>query len=90
MYIFHFQMQDVPNSTSNHLKVDMEDILDADERTNDIEEERRTAEHDSEFYDGDRDQDGDSMPLPNSKVGTSTNANAGPNNPGDSEAGGGK
>ena len=57
-------MQDVPNSNSKHLQVDMEDILDPDERTNDIDEERRAAEHDSEFYDGDRDQDGDTMPLP--------------------------
>ena len=39
-------------------------FLDPDERTNDIEEERRAAEHDSEFYDVDRDQDGDTMPLP--------------------------
>merc|ERR1719410_2917860 len=58
------QMQDMPNSSANSLKVDMEDILDADERTNDEVEERRTAEHDAEFYDGDRDQDGDTMPLP--------------------------
>ena len=46
------------------MEVDLEDILDPDERTNDIEEERRGADHDSEFYDGDRDQDGDTMPLP--------------------------
>ena len=67
-------MQDVPDSTSNHLKVELEDILDPDERTNDIDEERRPAEHDSEFYDGDRDQDGDTMPLPpiSKSNGTST------------------
>ena len=59
-----FQMQDMPNSTSINMSQHMEDILDPDERTNDIEEERRGAEHDSEFYDGDRDQDGDTMPLP--------------------------
>ena len=72
------QMQDMPNSVSNHLKVDLEDILDPDERTNDIEEERRTAEHDGEFYDGDRDQDGDSLPTPairtNGNSGGMTNA----------------
>ena len=55
-------MQDVPDSTPNNLKVDLEDILDPDERTNDIDEERRTADHESEFYDGDKDQDGDTMP----------------------------
>ena len=62
--LIFFQMQDMPNSTANNLKVDMEDILDADERTNDIEEERRGAEHDAEFYDGDADQDGDSSNPP--------------------------
>ena len=56
-------MQDVPNSTSK-LNDDLDDILDPDERTNDIDEERRPAEHEGEFYDGDRDQDGDTMPLP--------------------------
>ncbi len=71
----------MPNSVSNHLKVDMEDILDPDERTNDIEEERRAAEHDSEFYDGDRDQDGDTMPLPptssNNAASTAARSNGG-------------
>ena len=88
-------MQDVPNSSSNHLKVDMEDILDPDERTNDIEEERRGAEHDSEFYDGDRDQDGDTMPTPipsNSRGNTGSNPASitGNTNAGDNESGGGK
>ena len=57
-------MQDMPNSTANNLRVELEDILDADERTNDIEEERRGAEHEAEFYDGDADQDGDSSNPP--------------------------
>ena len=86
-------MQDMPNSTSNHLKVDMEDILDPDERTNDVEEERRTAENDSEFYDGDRDQDGDSTPVPNARnnpSGGGSSNTANPGNPGDNESGGGK
>ena len=83
-------MQDMPNSTSNHLKVDLEDILDPDERTNDIEEERRGADHDSEFYDGDRDQDGDSMPLPSSTVSRNNGGNSGgSNNPPGGGGGGG-
>ena len=57
-------MQDVPNSTPNNSKVELEDILDPDERTNDTADERRPAEHEAEFFDGDRDQDGDTMPLP--------------------------
>jgi len=89
------QMQDMPNSTSNHLKVDLEDILDPDERTNDIEEERRGADHDSEFYDGDRDQDGDTMPLPpvsRSNGGNSGGSNSigGTNASGDNDSGPGK
>merc|ERR1711994_1201801 len=52
-----------PDSSSKHLNIDPDDLLDPDERTNDIDEERRT-EHDAEFYDGDKDQDGDTMPLP--------------------------
>ena len=35
-FFFIFQMQDMPNSTSKHMNVDLEDILDPDERTNDI------------------------------------------------------
>ena len=71
-------MQDVPHSSSKHLQLEMEDILDPDERTNDIDEERRPAEHDGEFYDGDRDQDGDTMPLPpiSKSNGTSTTASS--------------
>ena len=57
-------MHDAPDSSPNNLRVEMEDILDPDERTNDEVEERRTADHDGEFYDDDRDQDGDTMPLP--------------------------
>lgn len=77
-------MQDVPNSISNSLKADLEDILDPDERTNDVEEERRAAEHDSEFYDGDRDQDGDTMPLPplSSRNGASMTSSSGAANNG--------
>merc|ERR1719232_575746 len=89
------QMQDMPNSTANHLKVDLEDILDPDERTNDVEEERRGADHDSEFYDGDRDQDGDTMPLPpvsRSNGGNSGGSNSigGTNASGDNDSGPGK
>merc|ERR1711894_419449 len=90
------QMQDMPNSSTNNLRVDMEDILDADERTNDIEEERRGAEHDAEFYDGDADQDGDSSNPPvrnnigqggsNSSVG-GVGANSGAGNNGNGSSG---
>ena len=78
-------MQDMPNSSANSLKVDMEDILDADERTNDEVEERRTAEHEAEFYDGDADQDGDSSNpavrnnIGNAGTGSNSNGNSTPN-----------
>jgi len=86
------QMQDMPNSTSINMSQHMEDILDPDERTNDIEEERRGAEHDSEFYDGDRDQDGDTMPLPINNGGSSGGSNnpGGTSTSGDNESGPGK
>ncbi len=44
-------MQDMPDSSSAHLKVDLDDILDPDERSHDVEEERR-VEHEADFYDG--------------------------------------
>jgi hypothetical protein len=57
-----------------------------------IEEERRGAEHDSEFYDGDRDQDGDTMPLPINNGGSSGGSNnpGGTSTSGDNESGPGK
>merc|ERR1719400_2180680 len=86
------QMHDMPTSTSINMSQHMEDILDPDERTNDIEEERRGAEHDSEFYDGDRDQDGDTMPLPINNGGSSGGSNnpGGTSTSGDNESGPGK
>jgi len=91
------QMQDMPNSTANNLRVELEDILDADERTNDIEEERRGAEHEAEFYDGDADQDGDSSNPPvrnnigqggsSSGGGGGVGVNSGPGNNGNGSSG---
>ena len=90
-------MQDMPNSTANNLRVELEDILDADERTNDIEEERRGAEHEAEFYDGDADQDGDSSNPPvrnnigqsgsNAGGGGGVGVNSGPGNNGNGSSG---